>query len=111
MDLKEQLDLFLEPESVAFIGASRTTGSGSFNGVEDILEMGYQGDTYPVNPKAEEILGLKTYDKVGEIEEELDLAVISIPRNLVFGQNGPRSVLQRQRDLEVLARQFIHPQK
>ena len=74
---------FFEPESVAVIGVPSRTGVGSFNNVETMLRYGYRGRVYPVNPKTEEICGLKAYPSVLKIPEEADLAVISVGRDRV----------------------------
>lgn len=85
MGIVEQLKQFLEPQSIAIIGASRSTGEGSYNVLENLLGYGYQGRVYPVNPNANEILGVKTYSRVGELPEKVDLAIVSLPRSLVPG--------------------------
>jgi len=85
MDVVEQLKQFMEPKSIAIIGASRRTGEEAFNILENLLSYGYKGRIYPVNPNASEILGVKTYPSVEELPEKVDLAVISLPRSLVPG--------------------------
>ena len=47
------------------------------------LTLGYKGPIYPVNPKYDEILGLKCYPRVSDIEGPLDLALIFIPAQAV----------------------------
>lgn len=74
---------FLSPRSVALIGLSRATGEGSFNLLENLFHMGYKGRIYPVNPNAEEILGVRCYPTALEIPESVDLAVILTPRGQV----------------------------
>lgn len=81
---KTKLETFLEPENIVQIGASRKTGPTSFNIFENILKSDFPGEVYPVNPKADEILGKKCYSRVKEIEKEIDLAVISTPREPVI---------------------------
>jgi acetyltransferase len=71
---------FMEPKSVAFIGISRKSGPGSFNIMENLIQYGYKGRIFPVNPKAREILGRAVYPTIRSVEEEVDLAVISTPR-------------------------------
>ncbi len=86
MSAVEQMKKFMEPKSVAIFGvSSRRTGEGAFNILENLLHYGYQGRIYPVNPNATEIMGLKTYSSAKDIGEEVDLAVINLPRNLVPG--------------------------
>jgi acetyltransferase len=71
---------FFEPESVALIGISRKSGPGSFNLMERMIQFGFPGEIYPVNPNAKKILGKKVYPDVKEVKEKIDLAVISSPR-------------------------------
>ena len=84
MTTLEQMKLFVEPKSIAAIGISRQTGPDAYNLLENLLHYGYEGRLYPVNPNAKEILGVKTYATVGEIPEVADVALISLPRNLVM---------------------------
>lgn len=84
MDTVDQLKLFMEANSVAIIGATSQIGPGSFNILENLLDYGYSGEIYPVNPNASEILGRKVYPSVKDITGQVDLAVISTSRALVF---------------------------
>ncbi len=73
----------MEPKSVAIIGISRRSGPGSYNLMENMLEYGYECEIYPINPNAEDILGVKAYPGVKDVGQEIDLAIISLPRDLV----------------------------
>ncbi len=75
---------FFEPESVAVIGASRTPGKVG-HAVLKSLKAGFKGRIYPVNPNAAEILGLRCYPSVLEVEDRVDLAVICVPAASVPG--------------------------
>ncbi|MBW2283886.1 MAG: CoA-binding protein [Deltaproteobacteria bacterium] len=79
------LDIFMAPKSVAVIGVTRKTGKGSYNPIECMQWFGYEGEIYPVNPFADEILGLKCYRDIKEVERPVDLAVIAAPRERVPG--------------------------
>lgn len=79
----EKLQPVFDPDSVAVIGARRQAGPGSFNVVENLDEFGFDGPIYPVNPKAEEVLGREAADDVREIEEPIDHAIIFLPRKFV----------------------------
>jgi acetyltransferase len=83
MVVAKPLELFLKPDSVAVIGASRRTGRGSFNIVENLLELGYRGQIYPVNPIADTILGLKVYNSVKALPQDVDLGVVMTARETV----------------------------
>ncbi len=80
---REIMDRFFRPRAVAIVGVSRTTGAGTFNILENLLDYGYTGRLYPVNPNAAEILGVRCYASVRELPEVPDLAIITLPRHLV----------------------------
>ena len=80
---KADLTAVFEPRSVAIIGASTTPGKAGFNILENLLRLGYKGTVYPVNPKAEEILGLKAYPVVDQIPGQVDAAIIATPARVV----------------------------
>lgn len=78
------LDNFFKPGSVAIVGASREKGKIGFSIIDNIIKGGYQGKIYPVNPKADEILGYKVYHKITEIPDTVDLAIVAIPPNFIL---------------------------
>jgi len=78
LDTVSQMRLFMEPRSVAVVGATRQSGSDSFNIVQRLTGHGYKGRVYPVNPRASEILGIKAYPTIGDVPEKVDLAVIPV---------------------------------
>ena len=79
----EKLDYILKPRSVAVIGASRHPGKIGYMVVKNLIDGGYKGRIYPVNPNANEILGLKCYPSIKDIPDEVDLAVIVVPAPIV----------------------------
>lgn len=78
LDVIAQMKLFMEPRSIAVVGATRQTGSDSFNIVQRLAAHGYRGRIYPVNPKADDILGITAYPSVSAMPEKVDLAVIPV---------------------------------
>ncbi len=73
------LRYFLEPTAIAVIGASRdrtTVGGQLFH---NTLESGFEGVTYPVNPRAEVVQSVHSYRSVDELPEDVELAVIAVP--------------------------------
>jgi acyl-CoA synthetase (NDP forming) len=89
MDVVAQMKKFVEPESVAIFGVSRSpmpmTGGEAIDVLTSLVNQGYQGKIYPVHPLAGEIRGLKAYASVREVPENIDLAVINLPRDLIPG--------------------------
>src|SRR5690554_1583800 len=75
---------FFRPKSVAVVGASADPAKVGNNVLVNIIDGGYEGAIYPVNPKADVINGKKCYPSLGAIPGEVDLAVIVIKRNLVI---------------------------
>lgn len=78
------LSAFFEPRSIAIIGASRQAGKLGHDVVRNLIHFGYQGAIYPVNPRADEILGLPVYATIADLPKPLDLAVIAVPASYVL---------------------------
>lgn len=77
------LDGLMQPKSVAVVGASSQPGKIGYTVVNNLIKSGYQGKIYPINPKADEILGIKAYPSVLAIPDEIDAAAITVPASLV----------------------------
>lgn len=73
----------LQPKSVAIVGASATSGKIGNTVVLNLQKSGYKGKIYPINPKADEILGIKAYPDIRSVPEDVDLAAICIPAKYV----------------------------
>jgi acyl-CoA synthetase (NDP forming) len=73
-----------EPRGIAVIGASQTPGKIGYKVVENIVVGGFQGKTYPINPRGGEILGLPVYKRMEDIEGPVDVAVIVVPAEIAF---------------------------
>jgi len=76
------LEGLFDPRSVAVVGASPDSFY-SGNLVENLLDYGFDGDLYPVNPNRDEVWGRRCYDDVGDVPETVDLVVVSVPREYV----------------------------
>jgi len=81
---KTALDALMRPQSVAIVGASSDPTKIGYTVVNNIIEGGYQGKIYPVNPKASEILGHKAYPTLQDIPGPVDAAVITVPAKFVL---------------------------
>jgi acetyltransferase len=77
------LDKIFNPKSVAIIGASDQEGSVGYAIVKNFTQLGYAGKVYLVNIRKPEILGIKTYQKIEQIPEAVDLAMIATPAKTV----------------------------
>jgi acetyl coenzyme A synthetase (ADP forming)-like protein len=89
----------LFPRSVAVIGASRQPGTIGNLLLRCILDGGFSGIVYPVNPNAEAVISVKAYSSIRDIPDSVDLAVIAVPSSLVArvvdecGRKGVRAII------------------
>lgn len=67
------------PKSVAVVGASDGEGKIGNSVMKNIINGGYEGELYPINPKADEILGKKAYKSVKDVPGDIDVAVFAVP--------------------------------
>ena len=70
---------FFEPRTLAVIGASRRRGSIGGELFRNVLEADFDGAAYPVNRGGEPVAGVRGYDSIAEIPDEIELAVICLP--------------------------------
>ncbi len=116
---------FLKPSSIAVVGASRREGAVGGAVLRNLLESGFPGDVYPVNPAAGSVQGLPAFASVAEVPGEIDLAVLAVKaeatvavarecaakgaHSLVvlsagFGESGPQGA-KRERELLAACRE------
>jgi acetyl coenzyme A synthetase (ADP forming)-like protein len=77
--LASSLDFIFKPRSVAVIGASTREGSVGHALFRNVLMNGFTGMVFPVNMTAKSVLGVKAYQSVLQIPDEVDLAVLVVP--------------------------------
>ncbi len=82
------LDAFFQPRSIAVIGASADPSSISGRPLRLLRQHRYRGAVYPVNPRHPELEGLRSYARVGDLPEPVDLAVVVVPARRVPGVVG-----------------------
>ncbi|MBP7763663.1 MAG: acetate--CoA ligase family protein [Syntrophaceae bacterium] len=120
------LDVMTHPQSIAVIGATRTHSEGFPGMFACIAGFGFSGELYPINPRADEILGRKAYPSVTAIGKPVDLVVISVPAPKVpdalrdciasgsknvhifssgFKESGEAEGVRLQREIEAIARE------
>jgi acyl-CoA synthetase (NDP forming) len=71
------LEELIHPRSIAVVGASASGRGGGF--LSPLLQQGFKGDLYPVNPRYSEVMGLKAYARVRDIPGPVDYVISSIP--------------------------------
>jgi acetyltransferase len=82
---RQPLDAIFKPETVAVIGASEREGSVGRTLMWNLISNPFGGTVYPVNPKRSNVMGIRAYTSVGELPEQVDLAVIVSPAPSVPG--------------------------
>ncbi|MGH8870299.1 MAG: acetate--CoA ligase family protein [Actinomycetes bacterium] len=82
-EILASMNRIMRPRSIAVIGASNEAGKIGNSVMRNLVDGGYKGDIYPVNPKADEILGLTAYKSVSEVPGEVDVAVFAVPAKFV----------------------------
>ena len=80
------MEHIFNPKSIAIIGASAKIGSIGNTVVQNLVDSKYAGKIYPINPNAPEICGIPAYKNIKDVpEEEVDLAVYTVPAKFVVG--------------------------
>src|SRR3990167_5520156 len=77
------LNLLFNPSSIAIVGATEKEGKVGNTVARNILELGYQGEVFLVNPKHKELFGRKCHPSLEAIIEKVDLAIIIVPAEAV----------------------------
>ncbi|MGH7742540.1 MAG: CoA-binding protein, partial [Candidatus Eiseniibacteriota bacterium] len=73
------IEAVFRPRSVAVIGASRERGTIGAEIFHNLLEHGFAGAVYPVNPKAQVVQSVRAYPSVSDLPEAPELAVVVVP--------------------------------
>ena len=79
------VDIFFNPRSFAVIGASDNPKKGGNIVIQNLRQFGWKGPIFPINPRGGTIAGLAAYESVLSVPEEVELAMMVIPRDLVPG--------------------------
>ena len=78
---RKDIHAILHPKSIAIVGTSSDLGRGATMFLNSLLEIGYEGKIFPVNPKVDVSLGLKTYPSLLDVPDSVDHVIIGIPAN------------------------------
>ena len=75
----------MNPKAVAVIGASSEDGKIGNSVMKNLINGGYKGEIFPINPKSSKVLGYKCFKSVMDIPGKVDVAVFAIPAKFVAG--------------------------
>ncbi len=95
----KDLDYIFKPRSVAVIGASTKKGTIGRELLRNIIDYEFNGKVFPINPKAEFIQSMKTYSSILDVPDDVDLAVVIVPKEHVLhvveecGQKGVKGLV------------------
>jgi acetyltransferase len=79
----KDIEPVISPRSIAVVGATSRPGSVGLAVFRNILNAGFQGVLYPVNPRAKFVQSVKAYPRLADIPDDVDLAVIIVPAEIV----------------------------
>ncbi len=82
--MNHPLERVFNPRSVVVVGASEVPGKAAERRTRSLIEGGYSGRIYLVNPKREQLFGRKAYHGIREIQDEIDLAMVVVPPRFVL---------------------------
>ncbi|GAB4343403.1 MAG: acetate--CoA ligase family protein [Candidatus Abyssubacteria bacterium] len=120
----EQMEAVFSPRTVAVVGAPRSFKPGLVF-LQALLDPGFKGDVFPINPNADQILGLKAYPSISAVPKKVDLAIVLVGVEQVlevieecsrsgvktavvftsgFGETGDPAGLERERRMLEAAR-------
>jgi acetate---CoA ligase (ADP-forming) subunit alpha len=92
MDVKDcsgsSLYRLFNPRGIAIIGASENSKKIGYKVLHNIVNGGFKGGIYPVNPSGGKILGKKVYESIAELPDDVDSAVICVPAKYVIQRRG-----------------------
>ena len=78
------IDLLMNPRSIAIIGASSDKTRIGGRPVRYLIESGFAGDVYPINPARDEVQGLRAYPSVEDVPGRVDCAVLATPTDAIL---------------------------
>ncbi len=84
-EILEVMNKLMHPRSVAVIGASNEAGKIGNSVMRNLVDGGYAGEIYPINPKGGDVLGRTAYASIGDVPDDVDVAVFAIPAKFVVG--------------------------
>jgi acetyl coenzyme A synthetase (ADP forming)-like protein len=98
-EILETMRALMQPGAIAVVGASGSEGKIGNSVMKNLVNGGFEGEIYPINPKSDEILGKKVYADVDDLPDGVDVAVFCIPAKFVpdtlakVGQKGIKAAV------------------
>ena len=80
------LDRMLNPRSIAVVGASEREGSAGYGMIRGLINAGFDGDIFPVNPRYRKVAGLPCHESLKDLPQPVDLAMLGVNSSRLEGQ-------------------------
>lgn len=84
-EILQSMNRIMKPKAIAVIGASNEEGKIGNSVMKNLINGGYRGEIYPINPKSDEVLGKKAYKSIADVAADVDVAVFAVPAKFVAG--------------------------
>jgi acetyl coenzyme A synthetase (ADP forming)-like protein len=84
-EILKSMNRIMKPKGIAVVGASNEEGKIGNSVMKNLINGGYAGEIFPINPKSDEVLGRKAYKSVSEVDGDIDVAVFAVPAKFVAG--------------------------
>ncbi len=79
------MNRIMKPKAIAVIGASNEDGKIGNSVMKNLINGGYRGSIFPINPKSDTVLDLPAYKSITDVPEDVDVAVFAVPAKFVAG--------------------------
>ncbi len=84
-EILTSLNRIMKPKAIAVIGASNEEGKIGNSVMKNLINGGYKGSIFPINPKSDTVLDLPAYKSITDVPEDVDVAVFAVPAKFVVG--------------------------
>lgn len=82
--MSNNLDALFNPRNIAVVGASSNPLKAGYIILDNLLSIGYPKKIFPINVSEKEILGIKCYKKLSEVEEKVELVILITPSEIIL---------------------------
>ena len=82
-EILASMNRIMKPKAIAVIGASNEEGKIGNSVMKNLINGGYQGEIFPINPKSDVVVGKKAYKSIKDVAGDVDVAVFAVPAKFV----------------------------
>ena len=84
-EILASMNRIMKPKSIAVIGASNEEGKIGNSVMKNLINGGYKGTIFPINPKSDTVLDVPAFKTITDVPEDVDVAVFAVPAKFVAG--------------------------